>query len=437
MSDSLPVNRRKIQSTLGRKLARVTIGLLALFLFIAFGFYGFFGYQAWKQNQKAVTETGSAKTFFQNRNGIYLYVNVESAKLQSEPSESSKVLDELNYGRPIFNFDSLQTNIKNGFIQVDLSPDLSDKKGWIKIKEISDVFPDLNILVKHFYSETETAEKVATAERISELEPVNPEAWKPLLIIGRQLNDHSLIQKGLTGKRASEEPIFVVVDGGGAWGKIEGQEFLSKDLQIGSRLTTNEANPKSFRFQGGNSCHIEPFARNGPRSATDRESITGAAIASNRPNLFQKIELKHLSPGAAEEYRAQVNNFLNSRKDVPENIRELVVRELMSSFYKITGTPYLLVSKAILVPSEGAEAHFRVNLLLNATEPTSEFTSILSDWTTDTFSPAQPYLVGEKNPKLSFMIGTNSDGGSRYKFFQVDPAKKAWLQAFESFVPAC
>lgn len=109
----------------------------------------------------------------------------------------------------------------------------------------------------------------------------------------------------------------------------------------------------------------------------------------------------------------------------------------MASLYKITGTPYLLVSKAIPVPSEGNEAHFRVNLLMDTTASAPEFISILTDWTTDTLSPAEPYLVGEKNPMLTFMIGMNSDGGNQYKFFQVDPAKKAWLSSFESFVPAC
>jgi hypothetical protein len=264
-----------------------------------------------------------------------------------------------------------------------------------------------------------------------------------MIDIGRKQNDGDRLTNGMAGKRDSEKPVLIVVDGGGRWGKLEGSQAPNNDLMVGTRVDALDTQAQRFRFLGGNGCRIEslpgkttssPAAK---RPASVTEPTMDAVLASNRPQFARKLGLEKMAPAASEAYREQLVRALHGRTDIPEDTRATLVEALMESFYTVSGTSKVLVSKTVSVPSEGEHMHFRANFLLDTSVPAPEFASIASDWIDESGTRAEAYMVGDTSPTLTLMLAVNSDGGYRYAFFQFNAAKNAWMQMFEAFVPAC
>jgi hypothetical protein len=416
--------------SLGKKLARVAIALFGVLLCLVLAFYGFFGYEAWKQREQVKAEASALKKLFSQDDGVYLYVNVGAAELRKDPTLQGAVLDTLGYGQAVFNFSGSRAQIRDGFIFVQLAPDSATDGGWIRVSQIVGAFPDLDELAKQFHDEKDAGRQLDIAQQMADLEPGNPEAWKRLLLLGKQRKDAKLLAGALEGQRASKAPVLLAIGAGGTWGPLEGTKLPGNELLVGTRLATSDAKPRHFRFQGGNGCHIHAMSK-GDGAAR------GVVIASNRPASLRKIALDKLAPQAAAQHRNHLLKVLEGRDDVPENIREEVLDQLMGSFFTLRGTPYLLVSSIVKVPSEGDRANFRANMLFDTTAASPEFIQVLTEWTMDEKAQLEAFSFGEKNPALTFMIEFGEEGMDRYEFYQFDPVKHSWLPGFTALVPGC
>ena len=426
MADVAPV---ATSSSKKKWLIRVFVAIFGAALCLVLAFYGYFGYQAWQQKHNATLEIATLNALFKHHDGRYLYVKKTAATLRQGPSESTTSLNELAIGRLVYNSSGSRAETSNGYIAVNLAPD-SSQPGWIRIDELAGEFPDLEQLVGKFSAEKDPATKLELAELISQLEPGNPDAWRPILSMARQLKDDTLVASASAGLQASEQAVFLVVNGQ-AWGAIDGATPGSKRPEVGTRVATSGAHPAHYRFQGGNECHIQTLA---PARSTNGGRVV---IASNRPLWFRPLALKKLAPELAEKYRAPLERFLVQRNDVPATIRDELMGKLMGAFYRVPGSSYVLVSAVVPVPSEGDQANFRANLLLDTTAAPEEFVPFLTEWTSFIASPAEAFMVGEKNPTLTFALASNTDGGELYSFFQIDSAGQSWRPAFEARVPAC
>lgn len=397
-------------------------------LCLVIAFYGYFGYQAWQQKRHMAFETATLSALFKHDDGRYLYVKMPVATLRKGPSETTAPLDELAIGRLVYNFDGSRAETSNGYIAVNLAPD-SSQPGWIRIDELAGEFPDVGQLIGKFSNEKNPAAKLEVAELVSQLEPGNPDAWRPILSIARQLKDATLVASASAGLHASEQPVFLIVNGQ-AWGVIDSATLGSRRPEVGTRVATSGAQPVRYRFQGGNECHIQAL---GPV----RPSSSKVTIASNRPQWFRPLALKGFAPELAEKYRVPLERFLAQRDDVPPTIRDELTGKLMRAFSRVPGSSYVLVSAVVLVPSEGDQAYFRANMFLDTSAASPEFVSVLTEWISLPASPAEVFMVGEKNPQLTLALATNMDGGEMFTFFQIDSGKRSWRPAFEARVPAC